>query len=192
MLDRGFIIRDAAGKAVRAVGAMADLTERHRAEAEIRAHAGRAHPCLAAERDGGDGLDPRPRAQPAADRARQFHQRREADRGKGIWRRAAGSGQRAGGGRIGGAAGGGDHPPAARAGVARRGLRPVGASSQADRGCRCARLRRRAPARHSPSPRARSGGAMGSRRPGPDPAGADQPGAQRGRGDAGERGRARS
>ena len=36
MLDRGFIIRDAAGKAIRAVGAMADLTERHRAEAEIR------------------------------------------------------------------------------------------------------------------------------------------------------------
>jgi PAS domain S-box-containing protein len=36
VLDRGFIIRDAAGRAVRAVGAMADLTERHRAEAEIR------------------------------------------------------------------------------------------------------------------------------------------------------------
>ncbi|MDQ4087586.1 MAG: PAS domain-containing protein [Pseudomonadota bacterium] len=36
MLDRGFIIRDPAGKAVRAVGAMADLTDRHRAEAEIR------------------------------------------------------------------------------------------------------------------------------------------------------------
>ena len=36
MLDRGFIIRDDAGKAVRAVGAMVDLTERHRAEAEIR------------------------------------------------------------------------------------------------------------------------------------------------------------
>jgi len=36
MLDRGFIIRDADGRALRAVGAMADLTERHRAEAEIR------------------------------------------------------------------------------------------------------------------------------------------------------------
>jgi len=36
IFDRGFIIRDAEGKAVRAVGAMADLTERHRAEAEIR------------------------------------------------------------------------------------------------------------------------------------------------------------
>ena len=36
MLDRGFIIRDTAGTAIRAVGAMADLTERHRAEAEIR------------------------------------------------------------------------------------------------------------------------------------------------------------
>ncbi|TMJ18616.1 MAG: PAS domain S-box protein [Alphaproteobacteria bacterium] len=36
VLDRGFIIRDADGRAVRAVGAMADLTERHRAEAEIR------------------------------------------------------------------------------------------------------------------------------------------------------------
>ena len=36
MLDRGFIIRDAAGKAVRAVGAMADMTERNQAEAEIR------------------------------------------------------------------------------------------------------------------------------------------------------------
>jgi len=35
MLDRGFIIRDADGKGIRAVGAMADLTERHRAEAEI-------------------------------------------------------------------------------------------------------------------------------------------------------------
>ena len=34
--DRGFIIRDAGGEAVRAVGAMQDLTERHRAEAEIR------------------------------------------------------------------------------------------------------------------------------------------------------------
>ena len=34
--DRGFIIRDAEGKAVRAVGAMADLTERHQAEAEVR------------------------------------------------------------------------------------------------------------------------------------------------------------
>ncbi|HVQ07062.1 MAG TPA: PAS domain-containing protein [Allosphingosinicella sp.] len=36
VLDRGFIIRDADGRAVRAVGAMSDLTERHRAEAEIR------------------------------------------------------------------------------------------------------------------------------------------------------------
>ena len=36
VLDRGFIIRDAAGRAVRAVGAIADLTERHRAEDEIR------------------------------------------------------------------------------------------------------------------------------------------------------------
>ena len=36
VLDRGFIIRDAEGRAVRAVGAMSDLTERHRAEAEIR------------------------------------------------------------------------------------------------------------------------------------------------------------
>jgi len=34
--DRGFIIRGVSGKAIRAVGAMADLTERHRAEAEIR------------------------------------------------------------------------------------------------------------------------------------------------------------
>ncbi len=36
VLDRGFIIRDSDGKAVRAVGAISDLTERHRAEAEIR------------------------------------------------------------------------------------------------------------------------------------------------------------
>lgn len=36
MLDRGFIIRTASGAAIRAVGAMADLTERHRAEAKIR------------------------------------------------------------------------------------------------------------------------------------------------------------
>lgn len=36
IFDRGFIIRDAQGRAVRAVGAMQDLTERHRAEAEIR------------------------------------------------------------------------------------------------------------------------------------------------------------
>jgi two-component system sensor kinase FixL len=36
VLDRGFIIRDKDGRAVRAVGAMSDLTERHRAEAEIR------------------------------------------------------------------------------------------------------------------------------------------------------------
>ena len=36
IFDRGFIIRDGDGRAVRAVGAMADLTERHRAEAEIR------------------------------------------------------------------------------------------------------------------------------------------------------------
>ena len=36
VLDRGFIIRDADGRAIRAVGAIADLTERHRAEAEIR------------------------------------------------------------------------------------------------------------------------------------------------------------
>jgi PAS domain S-box-containing protein len=36
ILDRGFIIRDASGRAIRAVGAMADLTQRHRAEAEIR------------------------------------------------------------------------------------------------------------------------------------------------------------
>jgi len=35
MVDRGFIIRDGEGRAVRAVGAMTDLTERHRAEAEI-------------------------------------------------------------------------------------------------------------------------------------------------------------
>jgi PAS domain S-box-containing protein len=36
VLDRGFIMRDPNGKAVRAVGAISDLTERHRAEAEIR------------------------------------------------------------------------------------------------------------------------------------------------------------
>jgi two-component system, LuxR family, sensor kinase FixL len=36
LLDRGFIIRDGDGRAVRAVGAISDLTERHRAEAEIR------------------------------------------------------------------------------------------------------------------------------------------------------------
>jgi PAS domain S-box-containing protein len=36
IFDRGFIIRDAEGQAIRAVGAMADLTERHRAEAEMR------------------------------------------------------------------------------------------------------------------------------------------------------------
>ena len=36
IFDRGFIIRDAEGRAIRAVGAMADLTERHRAEAEMR------------------------------------------------------------------------------------------------------------------------------------------------------------
>ncbi|HST36411.1 MAG TPA: ATP-binding protein, partial [Allosphingosinicella sp.] len=33
---RGFIIREADGRAIRAVGAMTDLTEQHRAEAEIR------------------------------------------------------------------------------------------------------------------------------------------------------------
>jgi two-component system sensor kinase FixL len=36
IFDRGFIIRDGNGKAVRAVGAMQDLTERNRTEAEIR------------------------------------------------------------------------------------------------------------------------------------------------------------
>ena len=36
VLDRGFIMRDEQGKAIRAVGAMSDVTERHRAEAEIR------------------------------------------------------------------------------------------------------------------------------------------------------------
>jgi PAS domain S-box-containing protein len=36
MLDRGFIIRDSEGRAIRAVGAMSDVSERHRAEAEIR------------------------------------------------------------------------------------------------------------------------------------------------------------
>jgi two-component system sensor kinase FixL len=36
IFDRGFIIRAVDGEAIRAVGAMADLTERHRAEAEIR------------------------------------------------------------------------------------------------------------------------------------------------------------
>ena len=36
MVDRGFIIRDDEGRAVRAVGAMTDLTEQHQAEAEIR------------------------------------------------------------------------------------------------------------------------------------------------------------
>ncbi len=36
IFDRGFIIHNADGVAVRAVGAMQDLTERHRAEAEIR------------------------------------------------------------------------------------------------------------------------------------------------------------
>jgi two-component system sensor kinase FixL len=34
--DRGFVIRDDAGNAVRAVGAVVDLTERRRAEAELR------------------------------------------------------------------------------------------------------------------------------------------------------------
>jgi hypothetical protein len=34
VIDRGFIVRDDTGEAVRAVGAMQDVTERHRAEAE--------------------------------------------------------------------------------------------------------------------------------------------------------------
>ncbi|MEW6271611.1 MAG: ATP-binding protein [Thermodesulfobacteriota bacterium] len=34
VVDRGFIVRDAHGRAIRAVGAMQDVTERHRAEAE--------------------------------------------------------------------------------------------------------------------------------------------------------------
>src|SRR5690606_19630629 len=34
--DRGFIIRNEEGKAIRAVGAVVDLTERRRAEAELR------------------------------------------------------------------------------------------------------------------------------------------------------------
>ena len=36
MLDRGFLIRDESGRIVRAVGAMADLTERKRAEADLQ------------------------------------------------------------------------------------------------------------------------------------------------------------
>jgi two-component system sensor kinase FixL len=36
IFDRGFIVRDANGEATRAVGAMADLTERQRAEQEVR------------------------------------------------------------------------------------------------------------------------------------------------------------
>jgi PAS domain S-box-containing protein len=36
MLDRGYISRDASGKAVRMIGSMMDLTERHRAEAALR------------------------------------------------------------------------------------------------------------------------------------------------------------
>jgi PAS domain S-box-containing protein len=36
MLDRGYISRDASGKAVRMIGSMLDLTERHRAEAALR------------------------------------------------------------------------------------------------------------------------------------------------------------
>jgi two-component system sensor kinase FixL len=36
VLDRGFIIRDVSGKAVRAVGAMSDVTKRRHAEAELR------------------------------------------------------------------------------------------------------------------------------------------------------------
>lgn len=36
VLDRGFLIRDEDGRAIRAVGAISDLTERHRAEDEIR------------------------------------------------------------------------------------------------------------------------------------------------------------
>ncbi len=36
LLDRGFIIRSEDGRAVRAVGAIADLTERYRAEAELQ------------------------------------------------------------------------------------------------------------------------------------------------------------
>ncbi|HEX8434714.1 PAS domain S-box protein, partial [Archangium sp.] len=36
MLDRGYISRDASGRAVRMIGSMLDLTERHRAEAALR------------------------------------------------------------------------------------------------------------------------------------------------------------
>ena len=36
IIDRGFIMRDPAGRAIRAVGAMTDRSEQHRAEAELR------------------------------------------------------------------------------------------------------------------------------------------------------------
>ena len=39
VLDRGFVVRDAAGKALRLVGGMTDLTERHRGELEARSAA---------------------------------------------------------------------------------------------------------------------------------------------------------
>ena len=85
------------------------------------ADAGRADPRLAAERDGRDGLDPGARAQPAARRGRQFHQRRQADRRPQADRRSgARRSARRGRGRR--PARRRDRAAAARTGVARHGL----------------------------------------------------------------------
>ena len=89
MVDRGFIIRDDEGRAIRAVGAMTDLTEQHRAEAEIRrmqaelVHVSRLSAMGAMASTLAHELN-----QPLTALG-QLHQRREADRRAGGDRRSA-------------------------------------------------------------------------------------------------------
>ena len=187
MLDRGFIIRDDAGKAVRAVGAMADMTERNRAEAEIRRmqaeliHVSRLSAMGAMASALAHELN-----QPLAavsnyiSGARRIAGQHPAPPAELLDALTAAGFRRPSRRR--------DRAKAARAGVARHRRDDGRGPAAADRRSRRARLRRREVARHSPSRRARPQGAMGPGRPGPGPAGPDQSHPQRGRGDRAWRG----
>ena len=161
VLDRGFIIRDANGRAIRAVGAISDVTERHRAEAEVRRmqaeliHVSRLSAMGAMASTLAHELN-----QPLA-AVTNFVSgaKRIAENPRGAAGGACRSARRGGDRRAPGA---GDLAPHPRPGLARQGGGARRAFPAADRRSLRARLHRRRGARHPPPARSRSGRANGS------------------------------
>ena len=181
-------IRDAAGAVIGISKIARDVTERKRlTQAELRVASFAPSCCTSrGQHDGADGLRPRPRAEPAAHRGGELPGGAAAAGGERAGRPGAGRRDRRQGGRPDRPRRRGDPAPAPVRHQGRRGS-SAGEPQPRRRGGGRARPRRQQAAGRRRVAAARPRHPRRAHRPDPDPAGHPQPGAERGRGDAGER-----